>query len=271
MSVAAIAREFLELPLSLIDEPALPSRSSMDDQKMDDLAESIRANGLLQPMVVARTGERYEVIAGHRRWHASTRAGLEKVPCIVYPSKSDALLVVQAHENARREDLNAADEAIWFMELLEQHCGGDIEKLCALVGEKLNYVDNRIALFRGDADVFKALQTGQIKIGVAHELNKCSDAHWRRYYLDCAIRGGATIAVVDGWIREWKQNIADQPQAPQPVAAEEPGIAETAHNPFTCVICGKADNAHLIRQLNIHQHCDLAILRPLLASARGES
>lgn len=271
MSVAAIAREFRELPIALIDEPALPSRSEMDDTRMEELVESIRANGLLQPMIVARVGDRFQVIAGHRRRIACARAGLAAAPCIIYPSKDIPLVVVQAHENARREDLNPADEAVWFMELLEHHCGGDIQQLCALVGEKLTYVDNRIALFRGDADVFKALQAGTIKIGVAHELNKCPDAHYRRYYLDCAIRGGATIAVVSGWIAEYRQNFG-APQGPAaPTPAAEPGIADAPHHPFTCIVCNKADNVHLIRQVNVHQHCQLAILNPLLANARGES
>lgn len=271
MSVAALPREFLSVPLTDIDEPALPSRTSMDDAKMDSLTESIRSVGLAQPLVLARVGERFEVVAGHRRWHACSRAGLTHVPCLVYAEKSSALVVVQAHENARREDLNPADEAIWFMELLEQHCGGDIEKLCGLVGEKLSYVDGRIALFRGDADVFKALQAGHIKIGVAHELNKCPDAHYRRYFLDCAIRGGATVAIVDAWIREWKQNFLGQPEPPAAPEVLPPGMTPASFNPFTCVVCGKADNVHLIRQINVHQHCQLAILDPLLANARGES
>ncbi|HLZ44400.1 MAG TPA: ParB/RepB/Spo0J family partition protein [Gemmatimonadales bacterium] len=271
MSVAALVREFKELPISLIDEPRLPSRSAMDDEKLNDLIHSIRVNGLLQPMIVARVADRFEVIAGHRRRIACGRAGLVTAPCIIYPTRDDALDAIQFAENRHREDLSAADEAIWFSELLEQKCGGEIEKLCGLVGEKESYVNNRLALFSGDPDVFAALQRGLIKIGVAHELNKCPDERYRRYYLDCAIRGGATNALVAGWIQEWR-TLFGSPQAPAaPALASEPGIPDAPHNPFTCEVCGKADNVHLIRQINVHQHCKLAILDPLLATYRGES
>jgi len=96
VNLAEITREFSELALALVDEPALPSRSTMDDEKMRELVGSIRANGLLQPMIVARVGERYEVVAGHRRRIACARAGLFVAPCIVYPSKDAALRVRHA-------------------------------------------------------------------------------------------------------------------------------------------------------------------------------
>lgn len=271
MSVAAIPYEFLALPLDSIDEPALPSRSTMDDEKLDQLVESVRANGLHQPLVVARVGERYEVIAGHRRWHACKRAGMATVPCKVYADKVPSLIVIQAEENSRREDLNPADEAIWFMQLLDEACGGDIEKLSAMVGEKVSYIDNRIALYRGDAEVFKALQDGQIKIGVAQVINKCPSAHWRHAFLVWAVQNGANTAAVEGWLFDWKRNHADIPPAPASSVVEEPGMPIEPHNPFTCIVCGKSDRVHLIRQVNVHQHCELAILQPLLATYRGES
>jgi ParB/RepB/Spo0J family partition protein len=271
VSVALPPREFCEVSIDLIDEPQLPSRSEMDDQKLEELAESIRANGLLQPIVVGRVGERFEVIAGHRRRIACARAGLRAVPCIVYPSKDISAIVIQAHENARREDLNPADEALWFMELLEQHCGGDVDQLCALVGEKLAYVDNRIALFRGDTEVFAALKRGDIGIGVAQELNKWTDERYRRHYLDLAVRGGATRTVVAGWYAEWKQMFAQQPEHPLSGQASIASMPDTSGSPFTCIVCQKNDNVHLIRQVDVHQHCKMAILDPLLASARGES
>lgn len=270
MNVASIPREFKELPLGLIDAPDLPSRSEMDDAKLDELVASIRANGLIQPINVARVGDRFEVVAGHRRRIACERAGLVVAPCIVYPSRDAALDAVQFAENRHREELSAADEAIWFAELLEKKCDGDIEKLCGLVGEKLSYVDNRLSLFHGDTDVFAALQRNHIKIGVAHELNKCPDPHYRRYYLDLAIRCGATVTVVVGWLTEWKQLFGNQPAAPRPAVASDPSMPDADEHPFTCEVCGKHDNVHLIRQINIHQHCKLAILDPLLAHARDE-
>lgn len=270
MNSALQQREFQHLAIELIDEPQLPSRTEMDEQRMEDLIASIRENGLIQPISVVKVGDRYEVIAGHRRRIACARAGLTTVPCIVYPNRDVPLTVIQAHENSKREDLNPADEAIWFSELLERECGGDIEKLAGLVGEKRSYVDNRLQLFLGDQQVFEALQRGDIKIGVAHELNKCPDEHYRRYYLDCAIRGGATVSMVAGWIAEWKTLFGNKPPAaPAAPIAPSPGVIDPS-GPFVCYICHGREHVHTMQQLWVHQHCQLAILDKLLASARGE-
>lgn len=270
MSVTSIPRSFEELPLELIDDPELPARTKMSDEKMEELVESIRVYGLQVPMVVARVGNRFEVIAGHRRRIACTLAGLVVVPCVVYASKHDELEAVKLLENTKREDLNPADEALWFRDLLDKRCNGDIEKLCGLVGEKVTYVDDRLALLRGGQDVFEALQRGDIKVGVAHELNKIPDPRYRAYYLDCAIRVGATRATVIGWVTEWK-GMFGGPQPPAPPATEAPVIVpQPSYDPHRCYICGENDPRYIPEQIPIHTHCKLAILEPLLKSYRGD-
>jgi len=266
-----IPREVKELPLGLIDEPTLPSRSSMDDKKLDELTADIRLKGLLQPMIVARAGERYEVIAGHRRRLACARAGLVVALCIIYPSKTDALDAIQFSENYNREELSATDEAIWFSDLLERKCDGDVDKLCELLQLKRGYVENRLLLFSGDPKVFEALQAEKIKIGVAHALNKCPDELQRRSFLHHAIIGGATQAIVEGWISQWQRETGQLAGAPAPVVVAENmnPIAET--NYFTCIVCGGSEHVEVMRPYNVHQHCKLAILDPLLKSYRGEN
>jgi len=270
MTPGLVTREERELPLAVIDEPALPTRSTMDEEKMDQLVASIRAHGLIAAIsVIERDDLRYEVVCGHRRRIACARAGLATMKCYVYPKDAD-VTVIQAHENSRREDVNPADEAAWFDDLLKEKCGGDIEKLCGLVGEKLSYVDNRLALFRGDQRVFEALQRGEIKIGVAHELNKLPDDGYRLYYLRQAIRTGATVAAVTGWISEWRrtfENVPPSSPAPAPAALSEPG---EQYDPHRCHICGKNDPRYVPELISVHTHCKRAILEPLLATYRGE-
>jgi ParB/RepB/Spo0J family partition protein len=269
VSLGAIARTFERLPIDVIDEPVLPSRSSMDEEKLDDLVESIRAIGLVQPIAVARVGERYEVLAGHRRRIACGRAGLVHIECMVYPSKDDFLEAVKFAENRHREDLNPADEAIWFSELLEQRCGGDIEKLAAIVGEKVSYLDNRLRLFHGSQPVFNALRRGEIKIGVAHELNKITDPKWNAYYLEHAVKSGASIATVTGWVQQWRDLFSGPAQ---PVAADTfvsyTGGAPT-YDPNLCRVCGKSDPRRMTVEVRVHASCLEAILDPLLEQARG--
>lgn len=270
MNLSAIQREMKELPLGLIDEPALPSRGEMDEQLMDELTASIRANGVIAPISVARLGDRFEVIAGHRRRIASGRAGLVGIPCVIYPSKEVGLLAIQYAENRHREDLNPADEAIWFNELLERDCGGDVDVLCDRLGEKRGYVEGRLLLFRGDLEIFEKLRAGKITIGVAQQLNRCTDQIYRRYLLHQAIVGGATIAVVSGWINDWDKSRRDtsgELVIAEPAAAPS-AIPETHY--FTCCVCQGTDNVHLMVPVNVHQHCKLAILDKLLATYRGD-
>lgn len=270
MNLAQSPREFKELPLGLLDDPELPSRSSMDDTAMDELVTSIRAIGLQQPMIVARVGERFEIIAGHRRRIACGRAGLVTAPCIIYASKDAAQMAIQYAENRFREELNPADEALLFAELLERDCGGDVDVLCTRLGEKRAYVENRLILLR-DADVLDALREGRLtKVGVALQLLRINDPHMRRYYLDAAIRGGATIAVVSAWVTDWQTSIrqtSGEPAAPAPASASGP-VPQFDY--FRCYVCGKNDNVHTMQPLNVHDHCKLAILDELIAAYRGD-
>jgi ParB family chromosome partitioning protein len=270
MNLREVRREFREVDLDQVDAPVLPSRSQMDDEKMDELARSIKEIGLQQPIVLARVGDRYEVVAGHRRRIACGRAGLLRIPAIVYPSTDVALASAQFAENKYREDLNAADEAIWFTELMERDCGGDTNRLADLLGLKRDYVENRLLLFGGDAVVFEALQAGKIKIGVAHALNQCTEALMRRYYLDMAIRGGATINTVTGWVQQWRASLGphgvpdDMPSA----AVLPSAVPQTDY--FRCYVCGGTEQVHLMIPVNVHQHCKLAILDKGLFPGVGE-
>lgn len=270
MSLAHVSREFREIPLGLIDAPELPSRASMDEQKLDELTASIREIGLQQPVIVARVGDRYEVIAGHRRTLACNRAGLAGIPCIVYPDKSTALEAVKYAENRHREDLNPADEAIWFAELLERDCGGDVDALAEKLHEKRGYVESRLLLFSGDQKVFAALQRGDIGLGVAGQLNRCADPQWRAYLLHQAIVGGATVAVASSWIQQWQRDQAIAAGASAAPVETSPAGPVPELNYFRCAVCDGTEDVHLMQPINVHVHCKRAILDKLLASYRGE-
>lgn len=271
MNIAQIPREFKELPLGLLDDPELPSRTSMDDDAMNELVANIRAIGLQQPMVVARVGDRFEVIAGHRRRIACGRAGLVVAPCIIYPSKDAAQIAIQYAENRFREELNPADEALLFAELLERDCGQDVDVLCVKLGEKRSYVENRLLLLR-DADVLDAVRRENgIKVGVALQLLKVTDLRMRRYYLDAAIRGGATVAVVSGWVQEWQAQERERSGEPAPNVASAPASAVPMVDYFRCYVCQKNNDVHTMQPVNVHSACLTAILDQLLAAYRGEN
>lgn len=260
MSLRDTPREFLDIPVGLIDEPRLASRATMDETGLDELTASIARNGVISPLSVGRVGDRVEVVAGHRRLLASRRAGLVAVPCVVYPSIDQAHEAIKFAENRHREDLNPAEEAIWFSELLERDCGGDVDRLCAQLGVKRGYAEARLLLFQGDRAVFQALQDGKIGIGIAHELNKCSEDAHRAMLLHQAIVGGATRAVVTGWINDWERMQRYAAGASSPAAESPAPVAAADLDFFKCYVCrGRAD-VHAMRPINVHSYCVPATL-----------
>lgn len=258
-----------EIPLHLVDDPTLASRIDMDDAKMEELVASIRANGIIQNVCLVERGDRFEVVAGHRRTVAARRAGLPFLEAKVYPADYPTLRVIQAHENGKREDVNPVDEAFWFGELLEHECGGDVERLAGLVSEKLSYVLGRLELLELDDDTRAALRAGQIKIGVAKKLMRVTMLDFRRYYREHAIKSGATESVVEAWVMDWKSTHgADHPATPA-TAAPTIAVAASTYDPNRCFICGKSDARFIPEQLIVHTHCKHAILEPMLERAAG--
>ena len=108
---ATAAEESYEISIDLIDPSSLQPRTIFDDAKLDELAKSITANGVVQPVLLRRKGDRFELIAGERRWRAAQRAGLTRIPAVVQSVSDDKVLEIALIENIQREDLNPIEEA----------------------------------------------------------------------------------------------------------------------------------------------------------------
>ena len=113
------ARPF-ELDLDLLTPNPRQPRMQIDDARLEELAQSLRANGLIQPVLVRKAGERYEIVAGERRWRAAQRAGLLKVPVTVRDVPDEKLLEVALIENIQRENLNPIEEAQAYRRLSDE-------------------------------------------------------------------------------------------------------------------------------------------------------
>jgi ParB/RepB/Spo0J family partition protein len=262
-----------DIPIELIDDPIRPSRETFDEEKLNELILSIRDAGLIQPISVTVAGERYRVLAGHRRLIACRALHHTTIRARVYPAGTDLAAVVQVHENVIREDLNPAEEASWWWELLETHCGGDTNRLAALLKLSRLHVERKLALKTGDEDVFAALGQGLIGAGVAEELNRVKDRSRRVMYLDAAVRGGATRAL----IREWrsKGEALDALQGSAAVVVEATAAAVDPLPPprLACELCDQGIETGAIETMYVHRHCRRSMIDRLLAlyqEQRGE-
>src|SRR5689334_18670310 len=110
--------ELVELDLDLLEVNDQQPRTRFDDRKLAELAESIRANGLVQPILVRRKGSRYQIIAGERRWRAAQQANLHKIPAVIREIPDEKLLELALVENIARQELNPIEEAQAYQRLI---------------------------------------------------------------------------------------------------------------------------------------------------------
>jgi ParB family chromosome partitioning protein len=158
-----------EIPVDLIDRSSLQPRSVFDEAKLDELARSINANGIVQPLLLRRKGERFELIAGERRWRAAQLAGLSKVPAVIRTVSDDKVLELALIENIQREDLNPIEEARAYKKLIDT-VGLTQETVAERVGRDRSYVTNYLRLLRLPDDLQDLLQKGKLSTGHARAL-----------------------------------------------------------------------------------------------------
>jgi len=158
-----------EIPIDLIDPSALQPRFVFDDAKLDELARSITANGVVQPLLVRRKGARYELIAGERRWRAAQRAGLTRIPAVLRNVSDDKVLELALIENIQREDLNPIEEARAYKKLIDT-LGLTQETVAERVGRDRSYVTNYLRLLKLPDDLQELLQVGRLSTGHARAL-----------------------------------------------------------------------------------------------------
>ena len=157
-------------------------RVLMDDVKLDELTQSIKANGIIQPILVRRVGDAYRIIAGERRWRAAQRAGLLKVPVVVrdVPEGSEKqLLELALVENIQRENLNPVDEALAYQRLTDNFALTQ-DQIAAAVGKDRSSVANFMRLLKLPEEVRGDLAAGALSMGHARALLALTDAASQR-------------------------------------------------------------------------------------------
>jgi len=162
--------KFESLPLDQIKPNEEQPRTDFDEEKLQELTQSIKMHGILQPVTVYRAGDgQYRLIAGERRWRAARLAGLTEVPALVRSIEQHHLLELALIENIQREDLNAIEVAKAFHNLANQH-GLSHEQIAERTGKDRSTVTNFIRLLKLSPVVREALATGQISMGHARSL-----------------------------------------------------------------------------------------------------
>lgn len=165
----------VELDIDLLHPNHFQPRVHMDEERLEELAQSIRSNGVIQPIVARRHEGGYEIIAGERRWRAAQRAGMLRVPVFVRDVPDEKLLEVALIENIQREDLNAVEEARAYHRLASEFKMTQ-EQIATAVGKERSTVANTLRLLKLPEDVLSQLSHGNLTMGHARALLGIEDA-----------------------------------------------------------------------------------------------
>ena len=189
----AAPRASLDVDIDLLEPNDYQPRAQIDDARLEDLARSIRANGVIQPIVVRRLDSgRYQIIAGERRWRAAQRAGLHKVPVVVKDiSASDdkRRLEMALIENIQREDLNAIEEALAYQRLAKEF-GLRQEDIANEIGKDRSSIANSLRLLKLPDEVRAEVASGRLSMGHARAIVAlASETDQRRIARDVVARG----------------------------------------------------------------------------------
>ncbi|RLE09939.1 hypothetical protein DRJ04_09540 [Candidatus Aerophobetes bacterium] len=157
------------IALSKIKSNRYQPRKSFNEESLNELAESIKKHGVIQPIVVKAEGENFEVIVGERRLRAAKMAGFSEIPAVVKEYRDDELLEIALIENIQREDLNPIEEAMAYKMVLERQ-NITQEELSKRVGKSRSYIANMVRLLELPEDVKEGVSRGTISVGQAKAL-----------------------------------------------------------------------------------------------------
>lgn len=185
---------------SIIANPQQP-RLQFDDEKLDNLAESIKIHGIIQPLIVTRSGNKYELIAGERRFQASKKIGLKKVPVIIREASELQKLELAIIENIQRHDLNAIEEAKAYQKLVDDFQMSQ-EEVAAKMGKSRSLVANKLRLLNLPIEVQKGLVEGKITEGHAKAILSLSNPEKQRAMYELILKSNLTVRQVEDKAKE---------------------------------------------------------------------
>lgn len=258
-----------------IIEPVDPMRSEIDQQKINELSDSIKKQGLINPITVRPVHfagdqsdcvfdlensdcknldhKKFEVVAGHRRFKACVVAGIFKIPAVVRNMTDYEVFSMRAHENLFRDDVDPVDEALYIQKIV-----GEDESKIAEVADQLNrsvaWVEDRLNILTYPAYFLPQIKFGKIKLGVAKALAQIYDEVYCKMFFDNAIRDGMTVWQAD-YILSQYQNGVFKESSQLVLPDSNPNSDLIAVVKQQCAKCGKIAIFPNLRNVFIHVEC----------------
>ena len=185
--------DIMRIPVDLIEPNPYQPRMSFDQEALEELADSIRTLGLIQPITVRRKSDsRYQIISGERRFRACRLAGLDMIPAYIRDTNDQGMLEMAIVENIQREDLDPIEVAMSYQRLIEE-CSLTQEQMAIRVGKKRASVTNYLRLLKLPAKIQHDLKVGLLSVGHAKVLLGIEDLKVQEYLCDLVIKEGMSV------------------------------------------------------------------------------
>lgn len=176
-------------------------RKNFDEEALDELAESIKRYGVIQPIIVVKKEDYYEIVAGERRWRASKKAGLKEIPAIVREGDERKNKEIALIENVQREDLNAYEKALGIKELMDEY-GLTQQEVADILGKSRSGIANTVRILNLDERVLELVKEGKLQEGHARTLLAIEDKDKQYLMAIKMIENGATT------VRDFEKNVS---------------------------------------------------------------
>ena len=196
-----------ELDVDRLTPSSFQPRGRVDDDRLEELAQSIRSNGVIQPIVVRRTGDGFQIIAGERRWRAAMKAGLTRVPVVVRDvaeGREGSLLEMALIENIQRENLNPIDEALAYRRLSDEFHLSQ-EEIAGAVGKDRASVANYLRLLKLPDEVRERVAGGALTMGHARALVAVPDTAEQRRIADEVLKRSLSVRETEALVKKAAQ------------------------------------------------------------------
>lgn len=209
-SVNSVDKDLVELDVESIDPGVEQPRHDFNEEKLLELARSIETNGIIQPIVVRRVGDRFQIIAGERRWRAAKKAALKRIPSLVRNVPEENILELSLIENIQRQELNPIEEANAYRRLQEQ-LGITQEAVAQRVGKDRSSVTNSLRLLKLPDDVQRLVEDARLSMGHARALLPIESAERQRHLAGLIVTRLLSVRQTEKLVRN-ELNTTDSPQ-----------------------------------------------------------
>ena len=246
------------IPLDQVDQEFNNIRAGYDPKNIEELAESIKRIGLLQPIIVRREDGRYQIICGHRRFLAVKYLKWMDVPAIEMAMDDQEVDLAKIHENVFREEINKIEEAKYYVFLMQKY-GYTEKQIAGKINKTPGYICQHIEIINYCPELKKALEEKTVSFSVARELNKINGLMKRRSLIRAAIENGITARTAALWRREANMEINKEDIQDKVLDDEKVETAARALPTIKCHMCEGQVPVDKVKSLVLCPECRVAM------------